>query len=73
MCIRDSLIIYGNGEVPGGSDIKSNYDHRVAMSALILGLNSKSQIRIDDVSPIATSFPNFMEIYRKIGGTFQSG
>ena len=46
----DDLIIYGNGEVPGGSDIKSNYDHRVAMSALILGIGSKSQIRIDDVS-----------------------
>ena len=45
----DDLIIYGNGEVPGGSDIKSNYDHRVAMSALILG-RFKSQIRIDDVS-----------------------
>ena len=69
----DDLIIYGNGEVPGGSDIKSNYDHRVAMSALILGLGSKSQIRIDDVSPIATSFPNFMEIYHKIGGNFHSG
>ena len=66
----DDLIIYGNGEVPGGSDIKSNYDHRVAMSALILGLGSKSQIRIDDVSPIATSFPNFMEIYHKVGEIF---
>ena len=66
----DDLIIYGNGEVPGGSDIKSNFDHRVAMSALILGLGSKSQIRIDDVSPIATSFPKFMEIYHKIGEIF---
>ena len=64
----DDLIIYGNGEVPGGSDIKSNYDHRVAMSALILGLGSKSQIRIDDVSPIATSFPNFIQEFNSIGG-----
>jgi 3-phosphoshikimate 1-carboxyvinyltransferase len=69
----DDIIIYGNGEVLGGSTIKSNYDHRVAMSALILGLASKSQIRIDDVSPIATSFPNFMEIYQEIGGNFHSG
>ena len=69
----DDLIIYGNGEVPGGSTINSNYDHRVAMSAFILGLGSKSQIRIDDVSPIATSFPNFMEIYQEIGGNFHSG
>ena len=51
----------------------TNYDHRVAMSALILGLGAKSQIRIDDISPIDTSFPDFMEIYNRIGGNFHSG
>ena len=69
----DDLIIRGNGEVSGGSSIMTNYDHRVAMSALILGLGAKSQIRIDDISPIATSFPDFMEIYNRIGGNFYSG
>ena len=69
----DDLIIRGNGEVSGGSSIMTNYDHRVAMSALILGLGAKSQIRIDDISPIATSFPDFMEIYNRIGGNFHSG
>ena len=68
----DDLIIRGNGEVSGGSSIMTNYDHRVAMSALILGLGAKSQISIDDISPIATSFPNFMEIYHRIGGNFHS-
>tara|TARA_X000000950_G_scaffold289392_1_gene412825 strand:+ start:5986 stop:7329 length:1344 start_codon:yes stop_codon:yes gene_type:complete len=70
---EDNLIIRGNGEVSGGSSIMTNYDHRVAMSALILGLGAKSQIRIDDISPIATSFPDFMEIYNRIGGNFHSG
>ena len=70
---NDDLIIHGNGEVRGGSNIKSNYDHRVAMSALILGLATKKPVRIDDVSPIPTSFPNFMEIYHRIGGNSYSG
>ena len=70
---NDDLIIHGNGEVLGGSNIKSNYDHRVAMSALILGLATKKPVRIDDVSPIPTSFPNFMEIYHRIGGNSYSG
>ena len=69
----DDLIIRGKGEVSGGSSIMTNHDHRVAMSALILGLGAKSQIRIDDISPIATSFPDFMEIYHRIGGNFHSG
>ena len=69
----DDLIIRGKGEISGGSSIMTNYDHRVAMSALILGLGAKSQIRIDDISPIATSFPDFMEIYHRIGGNSHSG
>ena len=69
----DDLIIHGKGEVSGGSSIMTNQDHRVAMSALILGLGAKSQIRIDDISPIDTSFPDFMEIYNRIGGNFHSG
>ncbi len=69
----DDLIIIGSGEVRGGTTIKTDYDHRVAMSALILGLGAKNKICVDDISPIATSFPNFMEIYEKIGGKFYGG
>ena len=51
--------------------IKANLDHRVAMSAMILGMNSKYEISIDDISPISTSFPEFEKIYSQIGGSYQ--
>ena len=38
---------------------------------MILGLNAKNEINIDDISPISTSFPNFEEIYSKIGGVYK--
>jgi 3-phosphoshikimate 1-carboxyvinyltransferase len=67
----DDLLIKSNEIVLGGSNIRTNLDHRVAMAAMILGLNAKNEINIDDISPISTSFPNFEEIYSKIGGVYK--
>ena len=69
--VKDDLIINANEDVQGGSKIKANLDHRVAMSAMILGMNSKYEISIDDISPISTSFPEFERIYSQIGGSYQ--
>jgi 3-phosphoshikimate 1-carboxyvinyltransferase len=69
--VEDDLLIEANGNVQGGSAIKVNLDHRVAMSAMILGMNSKYEISIDDISPISTSFPEFEKIYSQIGGSYQ--
>lgn len=70
--IGDDIVIDGNGEVVGGSEIKTNLDHRTAMASFILGLNAHNKIRIDDISPINTSFPGFTELYTQIGGSFKS-
>jgi 3-phosphoshikimate 1-carboxyvinyltransferase len=42
-------------------------DHRIAMSALMMGLASISPVRIDDSAFIATSFPGFVETMRGLG------
>ncbi len=58
-----SLTIHGHGKPPkGGTTIKTALDHRIAMSFLVLGLASDEPISIDDISPVATSFPNFVSL-----------
>ncbi len=69
---EDSLTIHGNGKPPQGlkergATINTALDHRIAMSFLVLGSASDEPITIDDASPIATSFPNFVELMGDLG------
>lgn len=67
---EDSLTIYGTGTPPkGGATIETALDHRIAMSFLILGMVSEKPVTIDDVAPIATSFPNFIKLINGLTGT----
>jgi 3-phosphoshikimate 1-carboxyvinyltransferase len=67
---EDGLAIQGNGGMPfkGGAHIAAQFDHRIAMSMTIAGLAAKSAITIDDVSPIATSYPIFFETLDALRG-----
>ncbi len=62
----DSLTVTG-GAVKGGAVVKAHHDHRIAMSALILGLRADQPISVDDASMIATSFPEFFEMMKRLG------
>jgi 3-phosphoshikimate 1-carboxyvinyltransferase len=63
----DDLVIQGKGRPAGGAEVKTHMDHRIAMSALIMGLASENPVLIDDSAFIATSFPGFVELMRSIG------
>jgi 3-phosphoshikimate 1-carboxyvinyltransferase len=63
----DDLIVQGRGRVAGGGLVTTHMDHRIAMAALVLGLASERDVRIDDDSFIATSFPGFVELMRSLG------
>tara|TARA_Y100000590_G_scaffold470732_1_gene668948 strand:+ start:11741 stop:13084 length:1344 start_codon:yes stop_codon:yes gene_type:complete len=67
----DDLIIYGERLVKGGGKIESNLDHRVVMSAMIMGMATEQPIIIDNLEPISTSFPDFLRFYKEIGGKYQ--
>ena len=58
---EDGLVIHGSGGDPlaGDATIKGHLDHRICMSFAIAGLVSKAPVTIDDIAPVATSFPNF--------------
>jgi len=64
----DDLIVHGNGRVTGGGLVKTHMDHRIAMSALVMGLASEQPVKVDDTAFIQTSFPGFIEMMRAMGG-----
>ena len=65
---EDGLIINGSGGEPleGGATVTSALDHRIAMSFAVAGQNCYHAVTVDDVSPIATSFPTFEDILKNL-------
>ncbi|UZK70361.1 3-phosphoshikimate 1-carboxyvinyltransferase [Sphingomonas sp. S1-29] len=59
----DGLSIDGSGgaSLPGGAQVASKLDHRIAMSMAVAGLVARAPICIDDANPVATSYPAFFE------------
>ncbi|WP_394566512.1 3-phosphoshikimate 1-carboxyvinyltransferase [Bradyrhizobium sp. 31Argb] len=66
----DDLIVEGKGHVPGGGVVATHMDHRIAMSALVMGLAADRPVTIDDTAFIATSFPDFIPMMRSLGAEF---
>jgi 3-phosphoshikimate 1-carboxyvinyltransferase len=66
----DDLIVEGKGHVPGGGLVATHMDHRIAMSALVMGLASDKPVKADDTAFIATSFPDFIPMMRSLGAEF---
>ncbi len=60
---EDGLAITGSGGamLAGGATIATLLDHRIAMSMAVAGLVSNDPVVIDDLRPVATSFPGFFE------------
>jgi 3-phosphoshikimate 1-carboxyvinyltransferase len=66
----DDLIVEGRGHVPGGGFVATHMDHRIAMSALVMGLAADQPVKVDDTTFIATSFPDFIPMMRSLGAEF---
>jgi 3-phosphoshikimate 1-carboxyvinyltransferase len=65
---EDGLVIDGSGGEPleGGATVTSALDHRIAMSFAVAGQHCYQAVTVDDVSPIATSFPTFETMLSKL-------
>jgi 3-phosphoshikimate 1-carboxyvinyltransferase len=66
----DDLIVEGRGHVPGGGLVATHMDHRIAMSALVMGCASDVPVKVDDTAFIATSFPDFIPMMQRLGAEF---
>jgi 3-phosphoshikimate 1-carboxyvinyltransferase len=67
----DDLIVHAADGRPlsGGGMVETHMDHRIAMSALVLGLATEQPVMVDDAGFIDTSFPGFVELMNGVGGT----
>ncbi|HEX8447410.1 MAG TPA: 3-phosphoshikimate 1-carboxyvinyltransferase [Sphingomonas sp.] len=67
--LPDGLVIDGRdgAPFPGGATVAARLDHRIAMSFAIAGLVSAAPVVIDDIAPIATSFPTFPTLLESLG------
>ena len=64
----DDLIVHGTGKAPaGGGLVATHMDHRIAMSALVLGLVTEQPVTADDAGFIETSFPDFIGLMNGAG------
>jgi 3-phosphoshikimate 1-carboxyvinyltransferase len=66
--LEDGLMVHGSGGalLTGGATIATHLDHRIAMSFTVAGLVSKQGVTIDDMRPVATSFPRFFAILESL-------
>lgn len=68
--VEDGLLIDGSGGDPltGGATIATQLDHRIAMSMTVAALNCRSDVTLDDASPVATSYPAFFDQIAQLQG-----
>lgn len=68
----DGFIVQGcNGSPKGGGLVKTAHDHRIGMSALVMGTATQNPVSVDDISMIATSYPSFLSDLDFLGANLQ--
>lgn len=69
----DTLTVHGAaGNVRGGGTVTTHYDHRIAMSFMVMGMASSEMVSVDDTSAIDTSFPGFAALMNDAGAAIEA-
>ena len=70
---KDYIKIFGKPEINLNKSykIETRFDHRICMSAFIIGQVYVGKIIIKDCNSISTSFPSFLKIMKKIGAKYE--
>jgi 3-phosphoshikimate 1-carboxyvinyltransferase len=73
--LPDGFVVHGLGPqgAPGGGLVEARHDHRIAMSALVMGTAAKAPVSVDDVAMIATSYPGFFVHMAALGADMEQG
>lgn len=66
----DGLTVHGSGgeKIAGGGTVETRLDHRIAMSMTVAGLLARNAVTIDDIAPVATSYPAFYQQLGQLSG-----
>lgn len=64
----DTLTVYGNGKLSGGT-VDSFNDHRIVMAAAIAASQCESETVINGCEAVNKSYPTFFEEFSRLGGT----
>lgn len=69
--LGDALSVRGlpGGPLPGGVALRSHLDHRLAMAFAVAGLHCRQPVTVDDMNPVATSFPDFVPVLRGLAAS----
>lgn len=68
----DGLVIEGRPDGPlKAAEVASGGDHRLAMTAAVMGLCADGDTVVDDVDCIAVSFPRFVGTLRAVGAEIE--
>ena len=73
--LEDGMIVHGHsGPAPARQNtfIKTEMDHRIAMSFLVYGLGAQGSVRVQDCEMINTSFPRFLGLMNGLGGKIEA-
>ncbi len=63
---EDGMTVHGGKpRIPAGTVFRAHGDHRIAMSAAILGL-SGGAVELDEPGVVGKSFPHFWDLWRKV-------
>lgn len=68
---QDSLRVTGATEIRGGANVETHFDHRIAMSFLVLGLRARLGVSVADAESINTSFPGFCALMKRLGANLR--
>jgi 3-phosphoshikimate 1-carboxyvinyltransferase len=69
----DGLVVEGKPEGPlKAARVSSGGDHRVAMTAAVLGLLGDGETIVEDADCIAVSFPRFVGTLRAVGADIEA-
>ena len=64
--LPDGMLITGGAPLRG-AQVDSHGDHRIAMSATLLGLLAEGESVVDGAEAVDTSFPGFVALLRSLG------
>ena len=51
--------------------VKTNMDHRISMSFLVMGMVAENAVSVDDGEMINTSFPGFVGLMNGVGANIK--